>query len=41
MSRERKAAILVVFVALVAAMLIVLVAGQLGYEYPGGSIPPF
>lgn len=41
MSRERKAAILVAFVAIVAALLIILAAGQLGYEYPGGTIPPF
>lgn len=41
MTRERKAAILVAFVALVIALLVVVFAGQVGYEYPGSSIPPF
>ena len=41
MSRERKAAILVAFAALVIALLLIVAAGQLGYEYPGSSIPPF
>jgi hypothetical protein len=40
-SRERKAALLVAFVALVLALLAIAAAGQLGYEYPGSSIPPF
>jgi hypothetical protein len=41
MSRERKAAIVVAFIAVVVALLLVVAAGQLGYEYPGSSIPPF
>jgi hypothetical protein len=41
MSRERKAAVLVAFVALVLALLLIVAAGQPGYEYPGSSIPPF
>jgi hypothetical protein len=41
MSRERKAAVLVAFVALAIALLLIVAAGQLGYEYPGSSIPPF
>jgi hypothetical protein len=41
MSREQRAALLVAFVALVVALLLVVIAGQPGYEYPGSSIPPF
>lgn len=41
MSRPRKAAIIVALVATIVGLLLVAAAGQLGYDYPGSSIPPF